>query len=371
MSRIGAFKKRTFEKMENLLIIILLCNFTALCKGGSLHLFSSPPTATDGGLFTLVCTNRSRGISGMKWYLNDNQAFTTNAEGAKEMCSLGKISSSPIKYKGRFTFSCDDLQHNITLTINSTLDNGSVWYCEDNAVTGTTQVTRLKSNKCIINVTTVGRASTWTYGSSTSSTAFGPFDLDNSSTDTQNIVYAAAGGGGGVVFIMIFILGVVCVRRRRHRTCNAHIVKENRHPSTTENGLRNSAFQNDSSNEDIMVENDLYQRSSVVSPASDNLGNTDGVTAHIVKENRHPPTTENGLRNSAFQNDSSNEDIMVENDLYQRSSVVSPASDNLGNTDGVTDIHATVNKVEKDIPEPPTVPVIVSPIPGNDLAEEL
>ncbi|XP_046340902.2 uncharacterized protein LOC124121869 isoform X2 [Haliotis rufescens] len=120
-----------------------------------------------------------------------------------------------------------------------------------------------------------------------------------------------------------------------------------------------------------MVENDLYQRSSVVSPASDNLGNTDGVTAHIVKENRHPPTTENGLRNSAFQNDSSNEDIMVENDLYQRSLVVSPASDNLGNTVGVTDIHAKVNKVQKDIPEPPTVPVIVSPIPGNDLAEEL
>ncbi|XP_071094822.1 uncharacterized protein [Haliotis cracherodii] len=182
MSRIGAFRKRTFEKMENLLVIILLYNVTALCKGGSLHLFSSPPTATDGGLFTLVCTNRSRGISGMKWYLNDNQAFTTNAEGAKETCSLGIPSSSPIKYKDRFTVSCNDLQHNITLTINSTLDSGSVWYCEDNAVTGTTQVTRSNSNRLIINVMT----STWTYGSSTSSTTFGPSDLDNSSTDTQN-----------------------------------------------------------------------------------------------------------------------------------------------------------------------------------------
>ncbi|XP_048254216.1 uncharacterized protein LOC124121869 isoform X1 [Haliotis rufescens] len=212
MFRTGAFKKRTFEKMENLLIIILLCTFTAHCKGGSLHLFSSPPTATDGGLFTLVCTNRSRGISGMKWYLDDNEAFTTNAEGAKETCSLGKPSSSPIKsMTDRVTVSCDNLQHNVTLTINSKIDNGSVWYCEDNAVTGTPQVTRPNSNRLTIYVTSVGRTSTWTYGSSTSSTsstAFGPSDVDNNSTDTQNIVYAAAGGGlgGGGVFIMVFIL---------------------------------------------------------------------------------------------------------------------------------------------------------------------
>ncbi|XP_071094823.1 uncharacterized protein [Haliotis cracherodii] len=218
MSRIGDFRKRTFEKMENVLIIILLCNVTALCKGGSLHLFSSPPTATDGGLFTLVCTNRSRGISGMKWYLNDNQAFTTKAEGAKETCSLGIPSSSPIKYKDRFTVSCNDLQHNVTLTINSTIDNGSVWYCEDNTVTGTRQVTRLKSNKFIINVTT----SIWTYGSSTSSTTFGPSDLDNSSTDTQNnapnVVYIAVGAAMGGVVVSCVITAIVVWMRRNSST---------------------------------------------------------------------------------------------------------------------------------------------------------
>ncbi|XP_067667913.1 uncharacterized protein [Haliotis asinina] len=173
-------------------------------------------------------------------------------------------------------------------------------------------------------------------------------------------MYVAVGGGGA--FIIVFILGAVCLLRRKHG--HGHSVKEE-HP-VINSGNINTALQLYSSEEDdIMVENDLYERSSdVVSPATQDLRKADDtqVEGYTVKES--PPAIGDGNGHPTFQQDSSDDDIMVENDLYERSSdVVNQSTHYLENTDGVSDGEA--NKANKTLPDP--APVIASADTGDDL----
>ncbi|XP_046579669.1 uncharacterized protein LOC124287211 [Haliotis rubra] len=207
-----------------------------------------------------------------------------------------------------------------------------------------------------------------TYGSSTPTSTFLTSNSDNSRPDIQNkqivcikYVYIAIGGGGA--FIIVCILGVVCLKKRRHR--QGHSVKEDR--PVIENGNLNTAFQHDSIDDDIMVENDVYERSAdVISPATQDPGKADDrqVEGYAVKEG--PPDIWNGNSNATLQHDSSDDDIMVENHLYERSSdVISQATRDLGNTDGVTDGVSRLNKVQEKTTQPDPVPVTAIPDSGD------
>ncbi|XP_046548395.1 uncharacterized protein LOC124258346 [Haliotis rubra] len=95
-------------------------------------LTSYPQSATEGVEFTLSCTaTQSDGLISVSWYRNNVEMFMTSSD-ANISSSILKPNTTLSEYRavvGRVTVSSSLQQHNVTLRINSTLDQGSVWKC--------------------------------------------------------------------------------------------------------------------------------------------------------------------------------------------------------------------------------------------------
>ncbi|XP_067679815.1 hepatitis A virus cellular receptor 1 homolog [Haliotis asinina] len=111
-------------------ILLILLAFVGFMEHvDSLVLTSSPLTTTDGEVFTLICSSNTTGGQDRQWNRDGNLVFTTTQGFSSP------IVSNPYDFNrylsGRINVSCDASQHNVTLRINSTIDNGSRWQCVD------------------------------------------------------------------------------------------------------------------------------------------------------------------------------------------------------------------------------------------------
>ncbi|XP_048254362.1 uncharacterized protein LOC124122802 [Haliotis rufescens] len=223
--------------MNRISRFLLLFFIGCIGQVGSVVLASFPLTATDGELFTLICRNITTGKQDIEWERDGEIVFTT-AQGYARPSAFNKNLSSK-----RVNASCDSTHHNVTLRINSTLDNGSMWQCTD-------KVHSQKSNNMTINVTQlqttlaststrstsfpttgtieisssgttdVTQLQTTFAATSTRSTSFpttGTIEISSSGTTGQdNTIGIAAGAvGGGVAVIAVVITVAVCIRKRR------------------------------------------------------------------------------------------------------------------------------------------------------------
>ncbi|XP_046579685.1 uncharacterized protein LOC124287222 isoform X2 [Haliotis rubra] len=192
---------------------------------GSLVLTSSPMTATDGELFTLICSSNTTGGQDRQWNRDGvSPVFTTKQSSTSP--SVGNSYIFDRYLSGRVNVSCNATQHNVTLRINSAVDNGSRWQCVDHFDSQT-------SNTMAIYVTvhqsthsaSVSTVSTTTTTSSSSASTVSPGDTSMSIstppvTTTQQCpacvtspsgVYVAAGTVGGAVFGSVVTVVVVAL----------------------------------------------------------------------------------------------------------------------------------------------------------------
>ncbi|XP_046579759.1 uncharacterized protein LOC124287303 [Haliotis rubra] len=182
-----------------------------------------PMTATDGELFTLICSSNTTGEN-IDSGRDDTVVIYTTQGSTSISVSNPDVFSRYLS--GRVNVSCDVTQHNVTLRINSAVDNGSRWQCEDIVISQT-------SNTLAIYVTvhqsthsaSVSTVSTTTTTSSSSASTVSPGDTSMSIstppvTTTQQCpacvtspcgVYVAAGTVGGAVFGSVVTVVVVAL----------------------------------------------------------------------------------------------------------------------------------------------------------------
>ncbi|XP_046545821.1 uncharacterized protein LOC124255913 isoform X2 [Haliotis rubra] len=126
-------------EMRTSLVVMAFCAGVLSCAG---HWASAsvivcltryPQFATEGVEFTLSCTStHSGGLISVRWYRNNVEMFHTSSD-ADVSTSIFNPATTPSESRavaGRVTVSSSIQQHNVTLRINSTLDQGSVWKCQ-------------------------------------------------------------------------------------------------------------------------------------------------------------------------------------------------------------------------------------------------
>ncbi len=106
---------------------------------GSLRLTSFPATATEGSLFTLVCTSSRTTVPQRTWSRETVDVLATQYSNTS--CDTVVLNSGVFDtYLGERVEppTCDMLRHNVTLRINSSIDDGTEWWCKDTNGTSNT-----------------------------------------------------------------------------------------------------------------------------------------------------------------------------------------------------------------------------------------
>ncbi|XP_071095196.1 uncharacterized protein [Haliotis cracherodii] len=118
---------------------------------GSVQLAKVPT----GHTYTLICSSIP-GSQTIDWYWNSELVIRTRTR-PRHQCAQ---ETNPVSYNystylsARVSVRCDVLHHNVTVRINSTIDDGSEWQCED--------VRQDRSNSIIIGSTGTSTRSTMT-----------------------------------------------------------------------------------------------------------------------------------------------------------------------------------------------------------------
>ncbi|XP_046560506.1 uncharacterized protein LOC124269520 isoform X3 [Haliotis rubra] len=290
-------------------ILLLLFGFLGGClnEAGSLVLTSSPMTARDGEIFTLICSSNTTSGQDRLWN-RDHTLVLTTTQGFFSP-SVSNPDAFNTYLSGRVNVSCNATQHNVTLRINSTIDNGSRWQCMDNpsgqwsniltinvtvhqttvtptptlsaSVTTVTAITSTGSTDVNVsetstpstskhlntmsNTTTSTAATTTTEGYSitTSGTTGG-----KSAGQTNTIAIAAGAAGGGVTVIAVVIVAAICIRKRPRSVegNGKHNTRDDRNSSRRAEMLIESGVNED--DEKVMQDNILYTSSSDIAPAN-------------------------------------------------------------------------------------------------------
>ncbi|XP_071095250.1 uncharacterized protein [Haliotis cracherodii] len=145
---------------------------------------TSKSRPTDGDQYTLICNYDGRTADGdfavmqVFWYRDSSHVFTTPPGGL--------VPENTSDLDGRVSVRRTDSQHNITISINASIDNGSVWWCGDD-------VTRQHSN----NITIIINTEEGTPASTLSSTAATVASSTMSST-TEDVTTSTTGSSSGV-----------------------------------------------------------------------------------------------------------------------------------------------------------------------------
>ncbi|XP_046579769.1 uncharacterized protein LOC124287312 [Haliotis rubra] len=201
-----------------MMLLVLLCDFNRINKvKGSVVLKSVPPTAADGELLTLVCSKSTPDHShrDVSWYRDGAKVFVT-----KRSSAIYNIDSSVRNsYRsGRINVHCDALQHNVTIRINSTIDNGTTWCCRD-ATTSNTVMINVESKT---SWTTTTRTTVMSSLATTDTTSI---QTDKPDCDElRDVLYLVATGVGGVVFgsIVCVAIFITWFKKCRKRDANLY-----------------------------------------------------------------------------------------------------------------------------------------------------
>ncbi|XP_071094588.1 uncharacterized protein [Haliotis cracherodii] len=88
-------------------------------------LTSSPLTATEGELFTLICSFHDGSAANIGWWQNNKPEVVTQKDGncIKRQLAYGQDIIS------RINVSCSTTAHSMTFRFNSTTDQGAAWQC--------------------------------------------------------------------------------------------------------------------------------------------------------------------------------------------------------------------------------------------------
>ncbi|XP_071094763.1 uncharacterized protein [Haliotis cracherodii] len=289
------------------------------CTGqvGSVVLASFPLTATDGELFTLICRNITTGKQDIEWERDGEIVFTTTPPYARPSVFNHNLFCRYLSK--RVNASCDSTHHNVTLRINSTVDNGSMWQCVD-------KVHSHKSNNMKINVTQlqttfaatstrstsfpttrtieisssgttdVTQLQTTFAATSTRSTSFPTtrtIEISSSGTTGQdNTIGIAAGAvGGGVAVIAVVITVAVCIRKRR-RCVEDDVRDETRRDIVPSGRAAVLSEGGDSEVEEIVMQDNLLYTSSLdVAPVDYKIQDHNPVVKDVyaqVKKEKKP-----------------------------------------------------------------------------------
>ncbi|XP_046577372.1 uncharacterized protein LOC124285219 [Haliotis rubra] len=182
-------------------------------------------TVTDGELFTLICSSNTTGGQDRLWNIDDTLVFSTTQGSFSPGLSNPDVFN--LYLSGRVNVSCDATQHNVTLRINSALDNGSRWQCVGNvdSQTSNTMVIYVTVPQSTHSASVSTVSTTTTTASSSSALTVPPGDTSMSIstppvTTTQQCpacvtspsgVYVAAGTVGGAVFGSVVTVVVVAL----------------------------------------------------------------------------------------------------------------------------------------------------------------
>ncbi|XP_071095195.1 uncharacterized protein [Haliotis cracherodii] len=231
---------------------------------GSVQLAKVPT----GHTYTLICSSIP-GSQTIDWYWNSELVIRTRTR-PRHQCAQ---ETNPVSYNystylsARVSVRCDVLHHNVTVRINSTIDDGSEWQCED--------VRQDRSNSIIIGST----------GTSTRSTM-----TTMTTSSAQTTVVYVVGAGVGVVIITVIIVIVVCIRRNKGR----HVRAVNEVDSATDHLTSTPTYHNDVSGirvqqdtETVLVDNDIYEGSTEVTSISQPTEN-DHVVADLYAQVQKP-----------------------------------------------------------------------------------
>ncbi|XP_067679726.1 uncharacterized protein [Haliotis asinina] len=296
------------------LLFVFLCG--CFNQAGSLVLTSSHVTATDREMFTLICISNANGGQDRQWSRDGTLPVFTTTQGSPSLVIV-----NPDVYNrylsGRVNVICDTIQHNVTLRINSTIDNGSAWQCVDNQIsqrsnnvtiyvtvdqatvptttyatsvttTTTTDVTSSRSAD-VVSETSTSTTSNWHNTPSTTATttsnnttttgrpisSSGSTNTTNTNTNaagvstgqSDTIAIAAGAAGGAVAVIAVVIVAAVCIRKKR-RSVEDNVrdkSRRDRNPSRSVEMLIESGLNGE--DEKVMMDNIIYTSSSEVVPA--------------------------------------------------------------------------------------------------------
>ncbi|XP_071095177.1 uncharacterized protein [Haliotis cracherodii] len=200
----------------------LTLDVTGLTKesGIQYNLTSAPATAVEGNMFTLACIHASGlTLTTALWYRNCVEIFQTNVN-TNQMLSTNYYNIEFRSVSQRVSVESDRTRHSVTLTINATLDEGSVWTCG--------------SGQTVSNSITVILMESITEESSTPTLSTDRQTTDRQTTSRQStravmdtvtkddrpsgepLIYAIAGSAGGFL-LLVCILIIACISSRRSR----------------------------------------------------------------------------------------------------------------------------------------------------------
>ncbi|XP_067679750.1 serine-rich adhesin for platelets-like isoform X2 [Haliotis asinina] len=349
-----------------------------LNQAGSLVLTSSPMTATDGEVFTLTCSSNISGGQDRQWSRNGTLLFTTSQ--GPQSISVANNDVFNRYLSGRVSVSGDATQHNVTLRINSTIDNGSRWQCVANAITQwsntltinvTAHQTTLttKTNAALVTTATdtdiastgstdvnVSKTSPFSTSTTTSTTTFttttnnnnnthgrpistsGPTTATTSNRSTgqsDTIAIAAGAAGGGVAVIAAVIVAAVCIRKRRRSVEDTVRDKSrrDRSPSRSAEMLIEGGVTGE--DEKVMMDNIIYTSSSEVVPAE-----------------------------YSAQGHNQADKVMQDNILYTSASDIAPADYRTGDPNPF-DVYTEVKKVKTNADEHEVTDMYAKPHKGR------
>ncbi|XP_067669701.1 uncharacterized protein [Haliotis asinina] len=273
----------------------LICVWIGVIRGGvpgngDLLLTSSPSTATDGELFTLICSVSSGSATNIAWLQNNASTIITQwgRYCTKQPPPVGNNIN-------RFRSNCSFMDHSIQFTFNSTRDQGG-WQCGNlvnesyiypisniyeiviaGPVLSTlsshlSTTTRKREHTSVPGTVTPHKGvasrviSTMTQYTGTTSD-LGTVTPHKASTNgyDSDTVYIVVGAVGGAGFLVVVVVGIVCIRRRRQAAYHQNVTNEERHVEATPVYQNTTSFHTVSDSSAPVTKPEKTQDDSVVS----------------------------------------------------------------------------------------------------------
>ncbi|XP_048254197.1 uncharacterized protein LOC125381522 [Haliotis rufescens] len=316
-----------------LTLVLMACVFTTYIKGSnSLQLTSSPATASPHQPYTLMCSSSGNDGRTRAWYWRNDLLLRTRYV-SDTNCQVEKSNDYNYRHlSGRINVSCSHNQHNVTLRILTSIDNGSVWWCVDTARSQesnrlTIHVVNLTTasstaTKAAITATTGTSATTTTTATTGTSATTAKFDISSSTSlqegvstadhgadekptsgdDAPNVVYIAVGAAVGGVVVGCVISAIVFIMWMRRRNT-----------STEDDASAPNIYTSPAHYEDMEHQYDKVDRqyvntvkvSGAGSPDSVNTGDQAGNAAYYNTTGQHQhPDEHANAGNTTYYNDS-------------------------------------------------------------------
>ncbi|XP_067651970.1 uncharacterized protein [Haliotis asinina] len=299
-------KLRIFGEMDVPPIAMLFVWIYSLnqCGHCMLQLSSYPALASLGMSFTMSCSNNDSGGRARSWYRDGDIILRTRYVSLTQ-CVTDVVNDNLYRtLSGRLTVNCSINLYTLSLLVTAS-DNGSAWWCRDEVTARTSNTLKIFVKETSVTSTSPPPTTTTTPTSPQSTRDGG--------------VHIGAGVGGGVVVVIVVVVSVLCLRRKGDR----HVHNGSSGDDTTHLGSSTSYANlgmkgGQETNKIILVDNDIYERSSDTTPFHQPLVNVPVTTVDNDIYERSSDTT-------PFHQPLVNAPVTtVDNDIYERSSDATP-----------------------------------------------